>query len=77
MTSIWCIKIFQNGYTKKKINDFNIMEKKTIEDKIIGIGFHGTIPVLLNNKLVNINGIKSAKSQMENFINNINPEVYI
>lgn len=71
MSSTWCIKIYRNGYTKKAINDFNVMEHKTIENKTIGIGFHNSVPVLLNNKLVNINGRQSAKSQMEKFINNM------
>ena len=71
----WCIKIFTNGNSKKTEEIFRIMENRTLEKHMIGIGFCSASPILQlkDNKLVmtNIENDKIHKKTFENFINNM------
>jgi hypothetical protein len=75
MEQSWCIKIFINGTSKKTEEMFRIMENRTLEKQMIGIGFCSATPILKlkDNKLImiDVEDDKNHKKAFENFINNM------
>ena len=55
MTNEWYIQIHPVGTNKITKEKYNIMENRTIENQEIGIHFGTTNPILINNKMVNVN----------------------
>ena len=55
MTNTWYIQIFSVDKNKKEKEIYNIIENKTINKQEIGIGFCDNNPILLNNKMIDIN----------------------
>lgn len=77
MTNTWYIQIFSVGKNKKQGEVYDIIENKTINKKEIGIGFCDNNPILVNNKMIDINNIPDLskrqnlyrKRMFEYFIN--------
>ena len=57
MSNQWYIQIFSVGQNKKEKENYNIIENKTIQKQEIGIGFIENNPILLNNKMIDINNL--------------------
>ena len=77
MNNEWYIQIFSVGQNKKEKEVYNIIENKTINKQEIGIGFCDNNPILLNNKMIDINNLSHLskgqnlyrKRMFEYFIN--------
>ena len=77
MTNEWYIQIFCVAKNKKQQEVYDIIENKTINKQEIGIGFHENNPLLVNNKMIDINNIPDLskrqnlyrKRMFEYFIN--------
>ena len=77
MTNEWYIQIFCVAKNKKQQEVYDIIENKTIHKQEIGIGFHENNPILVNNKMIDINNIPDLskrqnlyrKRMFEYFIN--------
>ena len=77
MSNEWYIQIFSVGKNKKEKEIYNIIENKTIHKQEIGIGFCDNNPILVNNKMIDINNIPDLskrqnlyrKKMFEYFIN--------
>ena len=77
MSNEWYIQIFSIGQNKKQKEVYNFIENKTINRQEIGIGFCDNNPILVNNKMIDINNISDLskrqnlyrKRMFEYFIN--------
>ena len=77
MTNEWYIQIFSIGQNKKQKEVYDIIENKTINRQEIGIGFCDNNPILVNNRMIDINNISDLskrqnlyrKRMFEYFIN--------
>ena len=77
MTNEWYIQIFCVAKNKKQQEVYDIIENKTIHKQEIGIGFHENNPLLVNNKMIDINNLSHLskrqnlyrKRMFEYFIN--------
>ena len=77
MSNEWYIQIFRVGKNKKEKEFYDIVENKTINRQEIGIGFCENNPILVNNKMIDINDISDLskrqnlyrKRMFEYFIN--------
>ena len=77
MSNEWYIQIFRIGKNKKENEIYNIIKNKTINKQEIGIGFSENNPILVNNKMIDINDIPDLskrqnlyrKRMFEYFIN--------
>tara|TARA_B100001250_G_C19772618_1_gene777929 strand:+ start:342 stop:803 length:462 start_codon:yes stop_codon:yes gene_type:complete len=63
MSNEWYIQIFRNGKNKKETEIYNIIENKTINKQEIGIGFCDNNPILVNNKMIDINNIPDLSNR--------------
>ena len=87
MNNEWYIQIFSIGKNKKQKKVYDIIEHKTINRKEIGIGFCDNNPILVDNKMIDINNSSDLskrqnlyrKRMFEYFINTmkIDDTVYL